>query len=202
MKLRDKYPSLAEMQPSVLFRRLDRQPVFAGTAEIANYYTQELPLCDVYNFYGDQLSAQYDGYFPHLDSDTSEANISCLLPSHGSADKHRSGKYYSFDRNSGEYRPSVYCFKCQKLSTSLWLVFAIERERGKDLLDVFDVIFNNFRVAHPVDIVLDFDDEAFYKVQDDVALTLKARFNKAHAIRRKQSEDFNTYIAATAALLY
>lgn len=201
MKLRDKYPSMVDMEPSTLFRKVDISTVIACLDPISAYYVEKLPLADVYNHYGTQLLDPLGVYWPHLSTDESEANINCILPSHGGADRHRSGKYYQIDRNSGEYRPSVYCFKCQAMKTSLWLAHAIERERGKDLLDTFDLIYNTWKVPHPRNIVLDFDDEVYYQVKSDSATDLVSRFNRARNIRSIKDKDLGLFLSQAAELL-
>ena len=64
--------------------------------DLSQYYSEQIRMGHVYSYYGYEL-----------DDTSDQQQIPCLLPQHGTSDRHPSSRYYSTDRNTGVLKPCV-----------------------------------------------------------------------------------------------
>ena len=121
-------------------------PLSPALNAVSAYYSKHLPIWRILNLYGENVGP----------SDT-EQQVSCLMPSHGTSDRNKSARYYSFSRENDENEESVYCFKCDKRRTSLWLMYDILRSEDMELVQVFEYVEKHFGVPFPRELLLDMD---------------------------------------------
>lgn len=121
-------------------------PLSPALPTISSYYSKHMPMWQVLQYYGEDVGP-----------DDTEQQISCLFPQHGTADVHKSARYYGFSRENDENEASVFCHKCHSRKTSLWLIVDKLKADGADLIQCFEYIEQNFRVPFPRDLLCDLD---------------------------------------------
>lgn len=155
--------------------------------KVIEYYDSKLSLRTILTRYGVDVPDQTD-----------VMQIPCLLPSHGTRDIHNSARYYSYDRESGEAKEAIYCFKCRVKKTGFSLVLALEREyRGKTLMDVLELMEGQFGIPFPKEILLDFDPDTYFTFEEDdskIQQVLEA-FKRARVVRNILRGDVTEYLA-------
>jgi hypothetical protein len=122
--------------------------------------------------------------------------VNCLLFEHGSNDFNKSARYYSYDRNTGEDKEGVFCFKCQKYLTPFWYLYKMEKDyRSVQIKDFFLFIKKIFRVDFPRHLILDFDPEAFYTFEDTEGRQgILSKFSYAKSLRGLRDSDSKMYL--------
>lgn len=121
--------------------------------DLIEYYDNEMNLFEIINHYSDES----------LDGSEDEVQVHCCFPEHGGSDNHKSARYYSRDRDSGENRESLYCFKCQIRRGAFLTSLHIERHnRDKwSIVDHFKFLEDN-SIVFPRYIIEDFDPDKYY----------------------------------------
>lgn len=196
MRLIELHPDWSGVNdPEKIIDEIGNEALFALTSATAEYYEQHLPLWQVMNHYGIEDVA----------ADTEQAYVPCRLASHGTYDKHASASYFTVDRNSGEYRPAFYCYKCQKMLTSFWYTYQMEKD-WNDLTkfrDLYKFIWRTFRVAPPLDIWFNFDAEQHFMDfgSDDTAVDVSVFFREALQVRAMKEVDPRAYLRHLARLI-
>jgi hypothetical protein len=153
MKVRIMRPEMVTANEDEFLGNLNFQYVYPLFGTIAEWYGEYIPLWRVLNHYG----------IWDVGDDTDEEQIQCLLIDHGSEDTHASARYFLHDRETDERREAVYCYKCQRLLTSFWYIYNMEKDRhGLTSVEIFHFIWEKFGVAFPRDLYLDFDPSAHY----------------------------------------
>jgi len=119
MKFIMMFPEFQNKSDSELIETIPLDVVIPILNEVGNYYNERLKMGRVYSVFGHELE---DG--------SDQQQVQCLLPQHGTDDRHPSSRFYSTDRNTGEETHAVYCFKCQRVATPFWLVYLRKTEEG------------------------------------------------------------------------
>lgn len=157
MSLLKMNPKLKDYSTKDLLKMVSYSTLYLIVEDISKYYTDKLPLANVMNFYG----------ITNVDTLSEKAQVPCLLLEHGSRDNHASARYFKMDRETGAVRPSVYCYKCDKLLTSFWYVNKMEKDyRELDIKDVMLFIKKNWGVEIPKDLILNFDLDNYYSLEN------------------------------------
>lgn len=149
--------------------------------DIKDYYNLQIPLWKLLN---------KEGIY-QVDEGVDALQIPCILNSHGSSDNHASARYYSYDRETGEYKETYYCFKCNKSYRSFDLIVQLAQDKIElPFSEVFDYIEREYRVKFPLNILLDFDPDEYYTFENkEVAskrTTILDAFEKAKDIRSRK----------------
>lgn len=153
MKLSDEIPLLQnETLPTSLF-----------LAAIPAHY-----LVDMYK----QLEAYYAQYsmYPilrdhgvELDHGEDQQQIACSFSEHGTADDHKSARYYLTDRETGMKSERVYCWKCQKMSTLMGYIIKQGRDhQGLKMSDALVWGERRYGYAVPRDLIRNYDTMAYF----------------------------------------
>lgn len=149
MRYIDIRPDFLGMGVLEVLDKVDMEVVMGCMVDMNAWYEVELPLWRVLAAYGSGGVGEGD----------ESGVVSCRLPGHGGEDFHASAKYFRDDRESGRYRPAVYCYKCQKVLTSFWYVHTQEKaRRGLNLRGVLKFIYERFGVSPPLKLWWDWDD--------------------------------------------
>lgn len=193
MKLIDLHPEWARMAPRDILEKIQSDTLFHLLEITAEYYSEQLPLWRVLNYYG----------VDEVDANTESAHVPCRLLSHGSVDKHTSARYFTIDRNSGDYRPAFYCYKCQRMLTSFWFLYKQERDISeRNLRQIYEFILDHFRIAPPLDLWFEFDPDTHFTFDEnsepDVVL---ASFERATKIAELKSVDPKLYLQSLKNIL-
>lgn len=157
MKIEVLHPELKNMPMQDLVVKVPMRYAVMFSDVLAEYYDSKIGIVDIYRYYGVGIRTRIGHQF----------QVQCLLPSHGSLDEHSSARYYEADRNTGEVRPRVYCFKCGKVNTLFWMLYRIEEARGRKFGEMFDFIWRIFGVEFPREIFLNLDPETAYVLERD-----------------------------------
>lgn len=151
MRYIDIRPDLLGAGVLEVIERVDMEVVLGCMEGMNEWYEEKLPLWGVLRVYGE------DG----VCGDDENVTVSCRLPMHGGGDIHASAKYFRDDRESGRFRPAVYCYKCQRVLNSFWYVHTQEKERrGRNLRGVLKFIYERFGVEPPLSLWWEWDDAA------------------------------------------
>jgi hypothetical protein len=119
----------------------------------AAYYKSALSLPAVLEYYG----------AGDVIPDEDNAYVTCKLASHGSSDMHASARYFRVSKDTGEFDPTFYCFKCQKAYSSFWFTYSMERDwRGRNLRDTIKFINSEFHIPPPLELWFQYDSSIFY----------------------------------------
>jgi hypothetical protein len=185
MKLRESNPNLKFLPIEEFINSVKWNIIFSLFAQIANYYDLKLSLISILNHYGLDIS-----------EGSEEIQIQCLFLEHGSEDRNKSARYYSYDRTTGEPKEGVYCFKCQKYYTPFWYLYKLEREYKKlNLIEFFVWINKIFKIDFPRDIILDFDPDIFYTFENlEEKHNFLELFNHAKNLRGLKNKDKEIYL--------
>ena len=174
--LRQLYPGLATVSLEQFWQTINFGNLTFLLDELSDYYTKNLPLWRVLVHYG-------------IDADDSDEQrqVPCLWRTHGGPDRKFSARYYPIDRNTGEWRPAVSCFKCQTMKTSLWYVYEVENwHRQRGIADAMSFIEYQFKVKVPRHIFLDFDPLAAASLSAAQQAETVKLFQHALAIRQQR----------------
>lgn len=186
MTLRQLFPELEVCDLEIFLEKISNSSIYNLFLEIAKKYEQQIPLWKVINFYRDADLSDYDD----------EVQVTCSLAEHGSGDKHKSARYFKYDRQTGELRPAVYCYKCNRVLTSFWYIYRKERDfRDLDLKGIFLHIWKVWGIDFPRELILDFDPESFYNFEDgtDEKIALAKIFAQAASYRMLKEVDVEEY---------
>lgn len=157
MKIRDLHPDLGRVSLDRFFEVVKWGTIYNLFPQIAEFYNSRLSMVRILNYYG----------MDYVTEGVDHMQVNCLLLEHGSDDFNKSARYFSYDRNTGDAKEGVYCYKCQKYLTPFWYLYAIEKERKKiTLLEFFQFVKRIFRVDFPRNLVLDFDPDSYYTFDD------------------------------------
>lgn len=181
MKFRTLHPEFVNLPEEDFIDRIPYQTVINLFMQIADYYNENLKLWEILRTYG-----IYD-----VDEYTEQAQVSCLCVEHGSSDHHKSARYFSVDRDTGNHRPAVYCYKCNKLLTTFWLLYKYEKDHHDlNSKEIFKLISKTFRVPFPRDLILDFDPEKFFTFDESEEDRKKALegFKYAESLRQFKTD--------------
>lgn len=186
MKLRDTNPNLIDLSLEEFFKVVRWSTIFSLFPQIAEYYNSRLSMVYILNYYG----------MDYVTSGVDHMQVNCILIEHGSQDINKSARYYSYDRNTGEAKEGVWCFKCQKYLTPFWYLYKIEKEyKDVQIFDFFLWIKKVFRVDFPKDIVLDFDPDSFYTFEDvEGRQNVLSKFSYARSLRDLKGKDSKLYL--------
>lgn len=194
MKIRDIHPEFINLSEEDFISQIPYPPIFNLFMDISDYYDKELPLWQVLRNYG-----IYD-----VDEYSDQIQINCLNLEHGSTDFHKSARYFSINRETGEYRPSVYCYKCNKLLTSFWYLYKYEKDHHSlNIKEIYLMIWKKFGVKFPRDLVLEFDPDTFFSFDNDFEekKSLKDGFIYAEKVRELKDHDLNLYFQYLKSIL-
>jgi hypothetical protein len=152
MRTIDLHPEYINLSDEELIKQIPSNTIVPLTESISAYYDSKLLMSQVFTNYGYELG-----------SDDTQQQVQCLLPSHGSQDRHPSAKYYPEDRNTGASKPHVYCHKCQKSRTPFWLMYNRESfYSGIHLREFFVLLKKRFNIPFPRHLFLEFDPMEYY----------------------------------------
>lgn len=181
MKLSSLIHNAHNLGTEELISKLPPYALGALMDQISKYYSNHLPMWRLLKYYGEDIG-----------SDVHEQQISCPYPEHGTADTHKSARYYGYSRENDERESSIYCHKCHKRRTSLWLAYAKRgAEEEEKLPQVFVWIEKQFGVPFPAEMVLDTDDDDLLNLDPDGAPRQEAvdnLFLRAIAVRQARAE--------------
>lgn len=192
MKLRDAYPELCNFSSDALIRKVDPGTLSACLTDIGDAYSLALPMWRVLVHYGE-----------YANQDDSGRSVRCLWSTHGTEDKNRSAKYFASDRNTGQERGAVYCYKCQKSLTSFWYVHQMMKDQGLTALaDTIKFVEVTFGVPFPRDVLLDFDPDVFFSFESasKTSGAMRLAFDKARKLRELKTVDQAAYVQSLLAL--
>lgn len=188
------HPEWANASPLQVIEEISHEALNQLFEQTAEHYAKELPLWQVLNHYGvDEVDASMDS-----------AYVPCKLLSHGGEDRTASAKYFTEDRNTGEHRPAFYCYKCQKMLTSFWYHYTMQRDffEVKSIREVLKHIYTTFGIAPPLDLWFNFDLTEYFASFDGVATTdVSVFFKEAIEVRGMKSQDPVLYLHRLARLL-
>lgn len=152
MKYKDTHPEHVHLRTKDFLSEVPPQAIFNVFKDLIDWYQVNLPLWVVLNFFGEHLTGNED-----------EQQVQCRLPEHGTRDNHASARYFSYDRDTGKQKQTIHCFKCQKSTNSIGLLFKhLTQTQGMKPVEVFQFIEDNFQLEFPKSIVLEFDPETYY----------------------------------------
>lgn len=176
----DTHPEYQNYTEEQVIEKVPLNILIAILFDVASAYDVALKMGSIYQYYG---------YY--MDDSSDFQQVPCLLPSHGTGDKHPSSRFYSQDRNTGAKRHSVYCFKCQKAVTPFWLLYNREAGiRDVKIKEIFTFIYKTFRIPFPRTILYNFDAEAYYMLSESECATKRKRFQAAEVLMKmKESKD-------------
>ncbi|MFA5071095.1 MAG: hypothetical protein WC511_01840 [Candidatus Pacearchaeota archaeon] len=175
----DTHPDYKNYSEEEVIKSVPSSVLIAITPDVANYYDSRIRMGLVYQLYGHSL-----------DDSADQQQIPCLLPSHGTTDRHPSSRFYSSDRNTGEKRHAVFCFKCQRTITPFWLLYARESQRNLKFRDIFLFISKVFKVAFPRQILYSFDPLLYYTMENtEVAQKVQKYLRAEVLLQLKLSGD-------------
>lgn len=193
MKIRDAYPELCNFSSEALLQKIDPSTLHSCLTDIGEAYAIALPMHMVLSHYGE-----------HVGAGDSDRSVRCLWSTHGTEDKNRSSRYFPIDRNTGQPRGAVYCYKCQKSLTSFWFVHQMMKDQGfTQLEDTIKYVENTFGVPFPRDVLLDFDPDTFFSFETEGPSSsgqLRMAFEKAKAMRDLKNVSPETYIGSLMTL--
>lgn len=180
MKTIDIHPEYMNFTDEELIESIPTNYILPLTGKIASFYDGKLSMKDVYSIYGQDLG------------DTeSQQQVQCLLPSHGSQDRHASARFYPVDRHTGEVKHAVYCHKCQKTVTPFWLVYFRESYFSEiHMRGVYAFLKKTFQVPFPRHVYLDFDPQAYFVFEETEVQNKIQKIKQAETILRlKEARD-------------
>ena len=158
MKFRLSHPDFENFSDEEFIDKVPYDKIIHLFMKIADYYNKSIPFWRVLQSLG-----IYD-----VDQHTEESQVSCMLIEHGSADSHKSARYFSHDRDTGEYRPAIYCYKCNKLLTTFWFLYKYEKDNhGLNSKEIFKLISSKYKIPFPRELVLDFDPDTFFSFDEN-----------------------------------
>lgn len=162
------------MPDEELISQIPGRYIIPITDALSSYYDSKLDMSAIYNIYGQDLRAGDD-----------QQQVVCLLPSHGSQDRHPSARFYPVDRNTGEIRHAVYCHKCQKMSTPFWLLYKRESFlSGIHMRELFLFIKKTFQIPFPRHIFFEFDPQEYFTFTESEARHKLQKINFANTLLR------------------
>ena len=124
MLVRDLIPAAHALPTENFIRALNDIGIFGAVLpHLATHYSRNLPMHRLLQYLGHDVAASDD-----------ELQISCPFSTHGTADVHKSARYYNFSRDGDEREASVHCFKCGSRKTTLWL--SVDHCKNKMDLDL------------------------------------------------------------------
>lgn len=152
MKTIEIHPEYLSLSDIELIEKIPRDVIIPLTEQISSYYDSKISMQQVYAIYGYELK------------DTeSQQQVSCLLPSHGSQDRHPSARFYPIDRNTGQTKHAVYCHKCQKTTTPFWLLYTRESFfSGIHMREFYTFLRKTFQIPFPRHYFLEFDPVEYF----------------------------------------
>lgn len=156
MKTIEIYPEYASMSDRELIEKMPSHVIVPLSPAISEWYDGKISMSSVYSHYGQDFG-----------SVETQQQVVCLLPSHGSEDRHPSARFYPVDRQTGELKHAVYCHKCQKTSTPFWLLHSREAFfRGIHMREFYVWLGVIFKVAFPRHLFFDFDPQEFFVMEE------------------------------------
>jgi len=193
MRLQDYHPHWVTADPRQVIDEIGSENLALLIPTTAEYYEKTLPLWRVLTHYG------CEGVGPNDET----AYVPCKLPSHGGEDRNASARYFTQDRETGEFKPAFYCYKCQKRLGAFWYTYIMERDLSdRNLRDTYKFIYDTFQVPPPIDLWCQFDPTQMSF--DDNATTETdptPHFEAALAIRAIKQVDPHLYLTRLKALL-
>lgn len=156
MKVSLMYPKARDMVWEDMINLVGFKTLISCLPQISEYYQERLHYPQVLHNFGVDIDP----------SDDYDQNVNCVLYSHGGEDRNASAKYYATDTQTGEPLQSTFCFKCMKSYTVFWFLYRMLKDRGKTLEETFKHIELHYGVHFPKHILLDFDPDDYYSVDN------------------------------------
>ena len=180
MKTIDIHPDYQSLSDEDLIAKIPGNLIMPLTDRISSYYDSKISMPQVYMCYGQELR----------DTD-SQQQVQCLLPSHGSQDRHASARFYPTDRNTGQPKHAVYCHKCQRTSTPFWLLYARESFfSGTHMREFYGFLKRTFQIQFPRHVFLEFDPQEYYVFSEDEMQGKLKKIRYAETLLRlKEAQD-------------
>lgn len=192
MKLRDQFPDSAMGMPlAELLQLTPTAHLQALMQPLSKYYETRLPLW--------RLMREFS---VEVDPSEGEQQVECSFSEHGSNDLHKSARYYTHDRNTGEASERVYCHKCNLMKTAFWYVLKQCRDhQNMQLKDVLRHLESHYGIPFPRDLLLDFDPDLYFSMgEGDAHTRAVTHFSAARALRRLR-ENRDAFITGLKDLL-
>lgn len=172
MRFIDTHPEFQGFSDSAIIEKIPSKILGPILFDISEYYNAQIGMGRIYEHYGFELDDSCD-----------QQQIPCLLPQHGTSDRHPSSRFYSTDRNTGILKPSVFCFKCQRTVSAFWLLYMRESElHGLKTREILQYIQKSFRIPFPRTILFNFDPMQYYTLEVSEANMKKARIEYAETL--------------------
>lgn len=175
MKVSLMYPQARDLDWEQMINLVGFKNLISCLPQIAEYYQEQLSFPQVLHNFGVDIDP----------SDDTDQNINCVLYGHGGEDRHASAKYYAHDTQTGEPLQSTYCFKCQKSYTVFWFIYRMLKDRGETLEDTFTYIKMYHNVPFPKHILLDFDPDDYYSVDNLMGDGTRSGMNQYISVREQ-----------------
>ena len=166
--------------------------IFPLIPDIIEYYDKEIPLWQMINHYSEDTDL-YEG-------EERQVQVHCIFPEHGSADYHKSATYFPFDRDSGETRESLWCFKCQIRRGAFTTSLHLERNRNEkwSIVDHFKWLEKN-GIPFPKNIIGEFDPEKHFTFDEENSQEEKLlkMFKDVDIIKELKGSDIQEWLEAS-----
>ncbi len=184
MKLRDSQPGLKALSQVEFIRQVPWEALMASMESLVGYYTPKISLAGFVSTLG-RDEVEYGG---------GEQQVHCLLPEHGGCDLNRSARYFSANRETGDFEEAIYCYKCGIMLTSFWYVYRYLKEfRGVGFREFFEILLLEYGISFPMDLVLNFEPDTFYSFEKSKGVGIEEKLNFALSLRRTRLEDQEGY---------
>jgi hypothetical protein len=170
MKQIELYPHWRTSPASLIIDEIGHEAFGNLVQPTAEYYKSVLSLPAVLEYYE-------AGEF---NQDADSAYVTCKLATHGGEDRHASARYFRLNRETGEFDPAFYCYKCQKSYSSFWFTFYMEKDwHGRSLRDTIKFIDSDFHIPPPLELWFNYDASTYYaedggKIIEDPTLAFVA----------------------------
>jgi len=185
MKTIDLHPEYVSLPDEELITSIPGNLITPLMESLSSYYDSKLNMQQVYSIYGHELFLGND-----------QQQVVCLLPSHGSQDRHPSARFYPVDRNTGELRHAVYCHKCQKMTTPFWLLYKRESFfSGIHMRDLFLFLKKTFQIPFPRHIYFDFDPQEYFTFTESEAKQKIQKIKYAEMILNLKEAKDSLYLS-------
>lgn len=191
MRLIEERPEFHTMSVLEVIRNIPNAVITGTFHETNEHYSQYLDLTRVLSKYGAEV---YEG--------DRDAHVSCTLITHNGLDRHASARYFAYDSHTGEKRPSFYCYKCQRILTSLWYVYAMEKDyRGLNFRDTLVHIYQTYKVSPPITTWLQYDTSLLAEQETHTKANIAQIKYVLNKVRELKMADEEMYLQCLNALM-
>jgi len=185
VKTIDIFPDYQNMSDEELIEKIPSNTILPISNAVAEFYDSKVSMCDIYSYYGMELQ----------ESD-SQQQVQCLLPQHGSQDRHPSARFYPVDRNTGEIKHAIYCHKCMKTVSPFWLLYSRESTySGIHMRGLYLFIKRIFKVPFPRHIFFNFDPQEYYVLTESEAYSKIQKMQYAQTLLQLKNAKDPLYIS-------